>query len=400
MTTFLFLKPLDVLYFRGNEAFGDTGQHGEALMPPWPSVFSGALRSAILASDPEIHLGFFTEKTREDDVPSPTMRQIIGTPRKPGSFRVNFVALGTERDVFVPAPADLLVWEEEGSAGKKVVKTVRRLVPVARSELTLGREHSEGLPFSFPQELSHVFIGRLPRGKPGSGWWLKQKALETYLRGETPEPEDLIHSTELWSADFRLGIARSRESYTAEEGRIYTAVAIALKPDLGFVVGVEGVEASLLPLGSVVRLGGDGRGAEVRRWQGELPEINPPAEGWLAVCVTPCISPLGWLPPLPTSWAGPQGHGGPRLLACRVARPQVVSGWDLAAHQPKPAQPAIPQGSVFCFQGPVPARQPFVAWLEAWLAWEKDPKPAEYVWRQRLAEGFNLTFIGVWPKHN
>lgn len=398
MTTFLFLKPLDVLYFRGNEAFGDTGQHGEALMPPWPSVFSGALRSAILASDPQIRLGFFTEGTCEEDVPSPTIRQVIGTPRKPGSFRVSFVALGTEREVFVPAPADLLVWEEEGNDGKKVVKTVRRLVPVKQSQVALGRENYEGLPFSFPQELSHVFVGRLPRGKPGSGWWLKQKALETYLRGETPEPGDLIHSAELWSADLRLGIARSRESFTAEEHKIYTAVAIALKPGLGFVVGVEGVEASLLPLGSVVRLGGDGRGAEVRGWHGELPEISTPAEGWLALCVTPCVSPFGWKPPLPTSGAGQQGNGGPCLLACRVARPHVVSGWDLAAHQPKPAQPAIPQGSVFCFRGPVPTRQPFVAGLEAWLASEKAPNPAEYVWRQRLAEGFNLTLIGVWPK--
>ena len=41
----LFIEPLDVLILRGNKLFADAGSHGEALMPPWPSVAAGALRS-------------------------------------------------------------------------------------------------------------------------------------------------------------------------------------------------------------------------------------------------------------------------------------------------------------------------------------------------------------------
>ena len=37
----LFLEPHDVLYLRGNKLFGDAGAHGEALMPPWPSMAAG-----------------------------------------------------------------------------------------------------------------------------------------------------------------------------------------------------------------------------------------------------------------------------------------------------------------------------------------------------------------------
>ena len=44
-----FVQPLDVLMIRGNKSFGGEGQHGEAVMPPWPSLFAGAFRSALLA---------------------------------------------------------------------------------------------------------------------------------------------------------------------------------------------------------------------------------------------------------------------------------------------------------------------------------------------------------------
>ena len=45
----LFLEPLDVLYLRGNKLFGGAGDHGESLMPPWPSLAAGALRSRLMA---------------------------------------------------------------------------------------------------------------------------------------------------------------------------------------------------------------------------------------------------------------------------------------------------------------------------------------------------------------
>ncbi len=38
MSTSVFIEPLDVLLLRGNKLFGDPGSHGEALIPPWPSV--------------------------------------------------------------------------------------------------------------------------------------------------------------------------------------------------------------------------------------------------------------------------------------------------------------------------------------------------------------------------
>ena len=31
-----FIEPLDVLFLRGNQLFGDPGSYGECLVPPWP----------------------------------------------------------------------------------------------------------------------------------------------------------------------------------------------------------------------------------------------------------------------------------------------------------------------------------------------------------------------------
>ncbi|MDY6813388.1 MAG: type III-B CRISPR module-associated Cmr3 family protein, partial [Pseudomonadota bacterium] len=51
MSTSVFIEPLDVLFLRGNKLFGDPGSYGEALIPPWPSIAAGALRSRMLADD-------------------------------------------------------------------------------------------------------------------------------------------------------------------------------------------------------------------------------------------------------------------------------------------------------------------------------------------------------------
>ena len=58
MSTSVFIEPLDVLFLRGNKLFGDPGSFGEAMIPPWPSVAAGALRSRMLA-DAGIDLAAF-----------------------------------------------------------------------------------------------------------------------------------------------------------------------------------------------------------------------------------------------------------------------------------------------------------------------------------------------------
>ena len=100
-TSYYFVEPLDVLMVRGNKSFGGDGQHGEAVMPPWPSLFAGAFRSALLGNDAQMLSRFVavgTDKALSKDARNSQMRNVLGdalfaalgTPTDPGDFRVTW----------------------------------------------------------------------------------------------------------------------------------------------------------------------------------------------------------------------------------------------------------------------------------------------------------------------
>ena len=88
MTSYYFVQPLDVLMIRGNKSFGGAGQHGEAVMPPWPSLFAGAFRSALLGRD-AAQLARFANGEK---LPG-ALGDVLGTPAQPGSFAINWLSL-------------------------------------------------------------------------------------------------------------------------------------------------------------------------------------------------------------------------------------------------------------------------------------------------------------------
>jgi CRISPR-associated protein Cmr3 len=82
-----------------------------------------------------------------------------------------------------------------------------------------------------------------------------------------------------------------------------------------------------------------------------------------------------------------------RLVSAAVARPETVSGWNLAVHCPKTAQRAVPLGSVYWFDG-------FEGKVDA-----LKQLPEEGLWglienpdMARRAEGFNNFFLAAWPQ--
>ena len=81
----------------GNDKlFGDAGSYGESLVPPWPSVAAGALRSAMLANEGTDPAAF-----AQGRITHPT----LGTPKVPGTFTITFRSADDSQDV-VGATAD------------------------------------------------------------------------------------------------------------------------------------------------------------------------------------------------------------------------------------------------------------------------------------------------------
>lgn len=407
MTAWLFLRPLDVLYLRGNSSFGGPGEHAEALMPPWPSVFSGALRSALLARA-GVELGLFTDEKAEHV--KDQYRAVLGTPSEPGSFRLSAVTLARRRngavELLLPMPADLVVRKEKRAEEECTQKKRREARGTAQRLCLAPPPHDSSVEHSGPLPLLPV-LAEQQQSKVSGGWWLTHEGWEAYCQGHTPQPGHLVHSDDLWETDFRLGIARSRTSFTAAEGRIYTTQAVAMQPETGFAVEVDGCPLGLLEPVQLLRLGGDGRGAEVRLLATGLPAHEQPAadQPFLVYCLTPGLFPRGWLPPGVVQ----EGHEyrlrceglEARLAGAVVGKPLVVSGWDLPAHRPKPAQRTVPAGAVYYFDevkgSPKIYREACWELAQQELVQSGGPDAWDTVWKQRKAEGFNNVLVAAWP---
>jgi len=361
MTTTHFIEPLDVLFLRGNQLFGEPGSYGEGLMPPWPSVAAGALRSRILVDD-GVDLTAFANGAQTH----PT----LGTPTEPGSFALQAFHLARRDGQTVEAvfhlPADLVVTDDG---------QVQRIHPT---------QVHPALATSFPLPLLPV-LAQDQRRKAASGWWLRQGGWQKYLHGQPVTKSDLVPTAALWGYDERVGVGLDSATRSAAEGKLFTARAIAMQPSVGFVVAVAGAS---VPNDGLLRLGGDGRGAALHAAQLDWPEADLDAiarAGRCRIVLTSLgIFSDGWQLP---GMDGNQHITLPglraRVVSAAVSRAETISGWNLAARTPKAAQKAAGTGSVYWLDdlqiSPDAMRK-----LAAQGLWTDPGEDA-----QRRAEGFN-----------
>jgi len=376
-----FIEPLDVLFLRGNKLFGDPGSYGESLVPPWPSVAAGALRSRMLA-DERVDLAAFAR----GEVDHPT----LGTPKRPGSFAVTAFHLARRFadgrvELLIAPPADLVISESEGK-----VSSVRSLQPTV---LASGLEASSPLP-------------RLPvlaeeqRSKPAGGYWLTQAGWEKYLKGEKPAADDLLKASQLWAIDHRVGVGLDAHTRRAADGKLFSVQAVSMVQrqhssagfDVGFVATVSGAE---LPNNGSLRLGGDGRAAALHPCDAPPPTADHAAIAAARRCrivlSTPGIFADGWrLPGVDAQGRFALGGVRGKLVCAAVPRFEAISGWDLAQREPKPARRVAPAGSVYWLDE-LDATPDALGKLAATGLWDKACEDAA-----RRAEGFNRLSLAYW----
>jgi CRISPR-associated protein Cmr3 len=239
------------------------------------------------------------------------------------------------------------------------------------------------------------------RAKPVTGLWLTAKGWGLYLRGESIEgSKHLVASAKLWALEARVGVGLDPLRRIAEEGKLFTVQAVAFRRkehgdpegvaafDVGFLAAVTGAE---LPAQLTLRLGGDGRGAVAERAQAIVPEpdyeaIAQARRGRL-ILTAPGIFANGWRP------TGASGEGrdlrfdlhgvSARLVCAAVPRTEIVSGFDLAGWQPKPAHRIAAAGSVYWLEELNASPDSLRKLAERGL-WSDPPENS-----QRCAEGFN-----------
>lgn len=363
MSASRFIEPVDVLVLRGNKLFGDPGSFGESLIPPWPSVAAGAIRSKILADDGTDLAGFAAgEETH------PT----LGSPDQPGAFRLRAFDLAREGEQGIealrPLPADLV-------ASRDGELRLRRLQPTGPAP---------GLAGSYPLERWPVLASD-SRAKPVGGLWLDETGWAQYLAGDTPAPDTCIASEDLWRIDLRVGVGLDPATRRAADGQLFSLQAVALQPGVGFLAVVDGAEPGTRGL---LRLGGDGRGATLRAVDYHPPEADLDAIATAGRCrivlTTPGLFPEGWrLPGMDGDGRFRLGGVRGRVVSACVSRAETVSGWDLAARRPKPARRAAPTGSVYWLEDLEATPEALHRLVDHGLWAENDYD------RQRQAEGFN-----------
>lgn len=370
-----FIEPLDVLFLRGNQLFGEAGSYGEALMPPWPSVAAGALRSCILADD-GIDLAAFAKGR--------VLHSQLGTPAQPGSFVLQHFQLARRKhadnsvETIHPLPADLVVTQDQGA-------------PPCIATLKPTTLHP-AIATSNPLPLVPV-LAQNERKKTSTGWWLLQSGWQKYLQGKTPEPADLVHSKDLWAYDERIGIGLNERTRSAAEGKLFTSRAVTFKEGVGFAVAVAG---ATLPGQATLRLGGDGRAAHLLS-----ASITWPAPDYAAIAkarrcrlvlTSPGIFTAGWRLPGMSADGQLLLHGlRAKVVAAAVNRADTISGWDLAQQRPKPAQKAVNSASVYWLQDLQTTPEALVKLVEHGL-WSQSCEDAT-----RRAEGFNRFALAAWP---
>ena len=373
--TQVFIEPVDILALRSNKLFGAPGSFGESVVPPWPSVAAGALRSALLVQR-SYDFGAFGRGEIEDEE--------LGTPMAPGTFAITHFQLahrraGTVEPLFA-APADLSMTQDE--QGKL---EVRRIAPQkGLSDLKTSAATPALAVLAAPQ-----------RSKPISGCLLTAAGWRDYLSGQNVKAQDVVRSDALWRTESRIGIALDASQGTTKEGALFTSQGAAFVKDAGFLAGVTGAK---LPQAMTLRFGGDGHAATATQVEADMPVVDYEALAQARRCrlilATPGIFPGGWLPTGATgtgsdlrfSLHGIEG----RLVCATVPRAETISGFDVAARQPKPAQRVAPTGSVYWLEDLQGSAADFRN-LAARGLWSEPVENAA-----RRAEGFNRVAFGLY----
>lgn len=381
MITYRFLEPHDVLVLRGNKLFGDPGSFGASVMPPWPSVAAGAIRSHLLAME-QVDLAAFAAGR--------VNHPALGTPSEPGSFRLTAFHLARRGsgmlEAMHPLPADLVAARD--GEGALQVSALQPTAPTA------------GVLTSAPLQLLPALAAEA-RGKPVVGLWMNQSGWSAYLRGELPGTQTLVEARSLWEIEPRVGVGLDAERRRAADGSLFTVQAVAFHRGVGFLAGIDGAEP---PRQGTLRLGGDGRAAHMHAVAHEPPRPDynaiAAARRCRLVLTSPGIFPGGWrLPGMAPDGTFVLGGVRGQVVSAAVPRAEVISGWDLAAWSrdearrrgPKAAHRAVPTGSVYWLDMLEASSEQLQDLVDDGL-WEdahRDPG--------RRAEGFNRCELAAWP---
>ncbi len=382
-----FIDVLDVLSPRGNRDFGQAGEHASAQLLPWPSVVSGAIRSAALAAK-----GYTTSATIKALVASQDpLAQTLALPGADsidGAFTLGTFCLAQQSNhtsgaaPIVPLPADVVV------SGDDTPENIRRMTPAP-------------LPAGIQNSIATSSLPILRQGKPRkgmSGLYLNAEGWANYVAGRDLSLESLVHTNDIASRRHCTGIGMDGALRKVENGQLYTAERIefihAGSQRIGYAVRTH-CKNNLFTDNTLLRLGGDGHGATLQpspiQWPDTPVKTIAKHKRFAVVLQSPALFANGYAP---AQLQGDHWQGNAVSATLRssvVGRSETISGWDLLNHHPKSARRFVPTGAVYWFDNLI--GDPNALLAEFPQGHWPDPLAAT---EHRLTEGFNQVQLVAW----
>lgn len=370
------IQPRDLLFMRDARPMGGSDA-GVGTNWPRPDQIWSAFIHAFNRRWPELQEWEHEHRKSEEDArKSPHSRDRFGGLKSAGPFPA------TDKALYLPCPLDLSI-SEDGSLHPMLLV--------------------DGAGTNLPGPLKHAFQSTFP-GKKAAPEWITKADYDKYLRGESfkPEPEPL------YDVERQIGIAINPETGTTVEQQLYQAEYLRLRDGVRLAVEISCVNvgphrkmtdviAEVANETDPLILGGQqgvvtakrlhtpvglpksevGKSGKQVRWTLLSPAVYPalPANsekgvkahpgGWLPTWVDAengqVMLPRGDLPAKPQktdrgsreAWrqeVAAHPRFGAKLVAARIGKPQVFSGWDLGTIGPKPTVLAVPAGSCYAFE--------------------------------------------------
>ena len=320
------INPLDTLFFRDGKPFTmgeDTW--ADAIFPPSPSVIYGALRSAYFAN----HIGKFQKLKNENNLDvkgeDPTL-----------NLKIKSIYLKINDEIFFPIPLDLVKKKNEENKALKIHNK--------KSEFISNSKVQQHLIYSNDENIENIKDGIL--NDLDFTEYLNLKSKEFYY----------LKLSDYLISEPKVGIARSSNTHTTEEGKLYRVDMKRLAKDNNQISMVVDFDNLDIPKQGLLKLGGEGKSAKYQKINTQLeidfPEFAENETQFKLVLTSPAIFENGWIP----KWIKKDSLEGEynglklKLITAVIGKPVHIGGFDMKKRMPKPMYKAVPAGSVYYFE--------------------------------------------------
>lgn len=346
----LFIEPIDVWLFRDGKPFtGGEDRVAHSLFPPMPFTTQGAIRAKILA-ERGVDLEDYAKGQNCSQPLTKEVGKEIGFPGAGyGKLRLKGPFLA-KRDAdtvvsYFPVPADVRQPKSREGCSKLTVLAPKKDLPFVANITSLHQVPRPCLLWTDDTRPLEQARG-----------WLSQSAMQEYLEAKY-ENLQITPDSDLFEFDRRLGISVDSSKKVTQEGMLYQAEFVRLKPNVGLLICVEGTSLSS---SGMLALGGESRAAKYDTvgnisldMFGKTSKQALEEGRFKLVLTTPAYFQSGWLP---SGYNKFFNNGSVKLVAAAIPKPINIGGAkvDIESQRRgvfhKPMYRFVPAGAVYFFE--------------------------------------------------